>query len=136
MSRYTTVRVPVELRNVIKSLARRRKMPMWKIVHEAVTYYRSAYLTHFREFSGDLNKISWYTYKLSASVGELRANPTKENLQLLLTTISQLEERLGVNAELLRAAAERYVKKPERRERIQLNDAAKDVVAQIIEKIR
>jgi len=131
MGRYTTVRIPVELRNVVKSLARRRKMPMWKIIHEAVTYYRSVYLTHHKEMN-DVGKRAWYCYKLSASVGELRANPTKENLQLLLTTISQIEERLGVNAELLRAAAERYVKKPERKEKIQLNDAAKDVVAQII----
>jgi len=132
IGKTTTIRVPVEIRDTIRSLAQKRKVPYWKIVHESVTHYRLAYLSHFVQHTGKLNRAAWYAYKLAASVGEYRRDPCKETYEMLQRTIQQIEGRLGVDCSLLRKAVEVYAAKPDRRNRQLLNDAAKSVVGEVI----
>ena len=135
MGKSTTIRVPVEFRNLVRTLAEKRGVPQWKILHESVVHYRLAYLSHFQANTKNLNKASWYAYKLSASVGAFRYAPTDENKELLMRTIEQLEQRLGVNGEMLKRAVEDYYKTQRKKYKIALNDAAKELVAQVIVKI-
>lgn len=135
MGKSTTIRVPVEFRNLVKTLAEKRGVPQWKILHESVVHYRIAFLSHFTMNTKKLNKASWYAYKLSASVGAFRSSPTPENKELLMKTIEQLEQRLGVNGEMLKRAIEDYYKVQSKKYKIALNDAAKELVAQVIVKI-
>mgnify|MGYP001772830533 CR=1 FL=1 len=128
----TTIRVPKELRDSVKSTARRMKLPMWQLLHQAFAYYRMAYLSHFTKNSSDIGKIAWYAYKLSASIGEFRANPTKENGNMLAVTATQIAERLGVDINMLKTAVIKYQAQPTQDNRILLNDAGKDVVAQLL----
>ncbi len=130
--KYTTISVPYEVRDTVKSLATARKVAQWRVIHEAVMHYRLAYLSHFTTNTGWLNKAAWYAYKLSASIGEFRADPSEEKKGMLLRTIDQIEARLGVDCAALRYAVEAYAKSPSRKNRVVLNDAAKEVVGQII----
>jgi len=131
----TTISVPIEVRDKVKYVAETMKMPMWRLVYESVIHYREAYLSHFQLGVSELDKISWYCYKLSASVGELRGNPTKENLDMLLTTLEQIRGRLGIDTTLLEANAKRYLVNPDRNNRIALNGSAKEVIVHILEKL-
>jgi len=130
----TTIWVPIEVRDKVKYIAETMHLPMWRIIYEAVIHYREAYLSHFQVNISELDKISWYCYKLSASVGELRGNPTKENLDMLMVTLEQIRDRLGIDTTLLEANAKRYLVNPDRNNRIALNGSAKEVIAHILEK--
>jgi len=125
------IRVPEEIHSSISQMAKKEKIAIWKVVARAVTFYETARREKFREVS-DLSKLSWYVYKFSASVGELRGNPCEENLRFLIKTCQQLTKRLGIDTSKVVLAAEQYVKRPTRKGRMVLNDASKEVVAQLI----
>jgi len=131
----TTIAVPIEVRDKVKYVAETMHLPMWRIIYEAVIHYREAYLSHFQLGVSELDKISWYCYKLSASVGELRGNPTKENLDMLMVTLEQIKDRLGIDTTLLEANAKRYLVNPDRNNKIALNGSAKEVIVHILEKL-
>jgi len=134
--KYTTIRVPCELRDTIKDTAKRMHFSMWELVYQSVSYYRSAYLSHFEKDSTEIGKISWYIYKISASIGEFRGNPSKDNGELLQKTAEQLAERLGIDINMLKTAAIKYFQNPSQENRILLNDAGKDIVAQLLTKLQ
>ncbi|RSN72703.1 hypothetical protein [Candidatus Methanodesulfokora washburnensis] len=133
--KWTTIRVPAEVRDAIKFTAKRMHFPMWQIVYQAVSYYRTAYLSHFEKNATDIGKVAWYIYKISASIGSFREKPTKENGELLQKTAMQLAERMDINIDLLKTAAVKYYHQQTEENRILLNDAGKDIVAQLLAKL-
>lgn len=128
---WKRVKVPAELHRMLVEEARREKIAVWKVIQRGVTLWRTSTRQAFKPVS-DVSRCSWYVYKLSASVGELRGKPNAENLNLLTATCMEITKRLKVDTSALVLAAEQYVKRPSGKERMVLNDAAKDVVAQII----
>jgi hypothetical protein len=133
--RYTSIRVPCELRDTIKEIAKKSHFSMWELIYQAVTYYRSAYLTNFQEKVTGIGKISWYAYKISSSIGMFKENPSEENKNMLLKTAEQISQRLGVDISLLKTAITRYMSEPTEDNRILLNDAGKDIIAQLLSKL-
>lgn len=133
--KYTTVRVPVQVRDAIKELAMKTHESMWQAVYHAVTYYRAAYSSGFKENVTEVGKIAWYCYKIAASIGEFKQNPSKENGALLQKTAQQLADRFGIDIGMLKAAAVKYFQDPSEENRIMLNDAGKDIVAQLISRL-
>jgi len=129
--RWKWIRVPEELHAHLATVARSEKIAIWKVIERGVSFWETARREKFREVS-DFSKLTWYVYKFSASVGELRGNPTDENLRHLIRTCQQIAKRLGVDTSKVALAAEQYVKRPTRKGRMVLNDTAKEVVAQII----
>jgi len=130
------IRVPDELYERLKALAQQKKVPIWKVILEALSCYENVE----KKASGlsklpRLDKAAWYAYKLSASVGSFREKPTEGNLALLTQTAKQVEERLGVKTDLLIKVAAEYHKKPSTQNKIELNDTAKLVVGDIIAKM-
>jgi len=132
MIRWKLVKLPEEFYDEISIYARREKMARWKVLQRAWSFWKTNFLFKKMENEENGGKKAWYVYKFSASVGELRAQPTEHNLNLLKKTCRQIEERLGIDTSKVILAAEQYVKKPTTKNRIPLNDAAKEVVAQII----
>lgn len=128
---WKRVKVPAELHRMLVEEARREKIAVWKVIQRGVTLWRTSTRQAFKPVS-DVSRCSWYVYKLSASVGELRGKPNAENLNALIATCMEVAKRLKVDTSLLVMAAEQYVKRPSKKERMVLNDAAKDVVAQIM----
>jgi len=129
--KWKWIRIPEEVWRGIKEASVREKMAEWKVINRAVTFYVSCAKAKFKDVS-DLSKVSWYVYKFSASVGEFRGSPTPENYEKLLTTCRQISERLGIDTSKVALAAEQLMKKNDPKNRMVLNDASKEVVAQII----
>jgi len=128
------IRLPLEVYQEIREQARKEGVAIWKVVHRAWSYWRSTNREHHVEHS-ELDKVAWYVYKLSSSVGELRGFPSPTNLDLLDRTCNQIEERLGVNCNRIRLAARQYVKAPSSKNRMVLNDAAKSVILDMIARL-
>jgi len=133
VSRWTTVKVPKEVRERISSLAKAEDKAEWKIVLDALAFYETQKRSpKVKEELPTWEKVSWYITKLATSVGELRGNPTKENLELLKKTCQQIEERLGVKTELLVRVAEAYVRDPGIDNRVELNAVTKMTIFDIL----
>jgi len=85
-----------------------------------------------------VEKVSWYTAKVAMSVGELKANPSKENLEKLDKTLSQIADRLKLpysSVDLVKRLAGEYVRADEntrRQLRKEINMAVKMLVADIM----
>ena len=132
MIRWKLVKLPEEFHREVSIYARRERIAIWKVLLRAWSFWKSNFVFKRMDTKKNGSKIAWYVFKLSASVGELRADPSERNLELLKKTCKQIQERLGVNTEKIVLAAEQYVKKPTVKSRIPLNDATKEVVAELI----
>jgi len=126
----TLMRVPKSLRDKLKRKAEERGVSMWQVLLEAINTLDWAKKGIIPR--GDLDKVSWYVYKVSASFGELRANPTPENKKATLETLRQLHERLGVDVDDVEVVVRQFDGSHEKRK--VLNDAGKLLVARILEK--
>ena len=131
MVRRKTVKVPEPLWYGIREHSKREKIPMWQVIQRAWTYWLGARRSNHAGHA-ELDKLAWYIYKLSASVGEFRANPTENNLAKLTKTCEQISQRLGVDTSLITNAATSYMRKPTNRGRMALNDSTKAVIIQIL----
>jgi len=80
----------------------------------------------------EVDRISWYITKVSASWGSLRENPSPENLQYFLRTVRQVAERLKVPCEDIAAAAEYFAKVRSEKARTIVNEAVKRFIARLI----
>jgi len=125
------VRIPVELYRDIEIHARREKIAFWKVIQRAFSYWKSAQRNHHATVS-DVERKSWYVFKLASSVGELKANPTEKNFELLRKTCDQISSRLGVDTSKIVLAAQQYLKDPSNKNRMLINDCTKEIIAQII----
>jgi len=133
VSRWTTVKVPGEVRERISSLARAEGKAEWRIVLDALAFYEAQKRSpRIKQELPTWEKVAWYIVKLAMSAGSLRENPTEENLELLKRTCQQIEERLGVRTDLLLRVAEAYVRDPDIDNRMELNAAVKMVVFDIL----
>ena len=108
--RWTTVRVPVELRDRIRYLSDRYGKPQWKVLLEALALYETSLRTpRSKEELPVVDKVIWYIQKLSMSIGALKENPSDANLQKTQRTVQQVRERLGVDTRILERAIADYV---------------------------
>jgi len=110
MSRkWARITVPHELYLRIKERAEYRKVALWKVILDALSFYESI----TRKAGGiqelpNIDKAVWYMEKLAMSVGVLKASPTEENLRKTLRTLTQLRDRLGINVDTLERAVNDY----------------------------
>jgi hypothetical protein len=126
----TLIRIPVSLKRELQEKAKQKNVAMWQIILESIT-------TLTRTKAGilprnELDKVSWYIYKISSSFGELRANPTPENKNATLETLSQLHDRLGIEVSDVEIVVKQYDGSHSKKKI--LNDTGKLIVMRIIEK--
>jgi hypothetical protein len=129
-TKTTHMRIPRSLKEEIKREAERRGISMWQVLVEWASAFYD--IRRGKTPRADADKIAWYIYKLSASVGEFRASPTAENKQATLETLQQVKERLGVATDELELAIKSYDGTHAKKKT--LNDAAKLIVLRILEK--
>jgi hypothetical protein len=109
-SSQTTVWVPKELKERIKSLADRYGKPQWKVLLDALSLYETSIRkARTKEELPVVDKVVWYIEKLSMSIGALKENPSDTNLQKTLKTLKQVKERLDVDTRLLERAINDYI---------------------------
>lgn len=132
-ARWTTVKVPAELRDMIARLSEKEGKPAWRIILDSVSfYYAQKQKPRVKEDASLVDKVSWYIAKVGMSVGEFKASPTPENLERLKKTATQIQERLGVDTSLLIRAAEAFLKSPDSDSRMELNASLKMLILDII----
>jgi hypothetical protein len=137
-----TIWVPVEFKERVKALAQKQGKAEWKVLLDALALYETSLRKpRTKEELPVVDKIIWYIQKLSMSIGELKANPTDENLNRTLKTVQQVRERLGVDTSILERAVNDYYKllrgnKKEREDeveaRMEVNMALKSVLIEIV----
>jgi len=131
--RWTTIKVPVELRDKINELAQRLDKPAWKVIMNAISFFDEQLRNpRLKETLPTVDKISWYIVKITTSVSEFKVNPTPENFNKLLRTAQQLKERLGVDVDLIIRTCEMYMKEPTVDNRMEINAALKMLVFEMI----
>jgi len=123
--------VPQEVYETIFTQAKRERIAMWKVIQRAWAYHVST-VKSFHQKSEPVDKIAWYAYKLSASVGEFRGNPTPENFARLEENVRELKERMRIDAQKVLLAATQYMRTKKNKDRMLLNDSAKEVIVQLI----
>jgi len=129
-TKTTHMRIPRSLKDEIKAEAERRGISMWQVLVESLSTYRQ--MRSGRIQRNDMDKIAWYVFKLSASIGELRASPGPETRTATLVTLQQIKDRLGVTVDELEIVVKDYDGSKEKRK--VLNDTAKLIVMRILEK--
>jgi hypothetical protein len=137
-----TIWAPLEFKERVKALAQKQGKAEWKVLLDAIALYETSLRKpRAKEELPVVDKIIWYIQKLSMSIGELKANPTDENLNRTLKTIQQIRERLGVDTSILERAVNDYYKllrgnKEEREDeveaRMEVNMALKSVLIEIV----
>ena len=135
--KWSTIRIPMEVRERIKELGSKTGKVTWEVILEAVTLYESFIKRpSVRQSMPNIDKLSWYITKVATSFGAFKENPSEENFQYLVKRVEELKDRLGVDAELLLRMAEYYrsAKDEELKKkiRIDLNAAFKQVVKDLI----
>jgi len=135
--KYTTIRVPVELKDRLTEIANKKKVAVWKIILEALTFYEQ---TEKKIEKGNsiprLDKCSWYIYKFARSLGAFLDNPNEENLRYVKERIRELRERIFNGRhellEILSKLIEEYRSTKSTRTKIEINDVAKVIISDII----
>jgi hypothetical protein len=140
----TTIWVPIEFKEKVKALAEKQGKAEWKVLLDAVALYETSLRKpRAKEELPIVDKVIWYIQKLCMSVGELKANPTDENLNRTLKTIQQIKERLQVDTSLLERAVNDYHRllkgggrgrEDEVEARMEVNMALKSVLIEIVYK--
>jgi hypothetical protein len=106
----TTIWVPREFKTRVIELSKRYKKPQWKLLLEALSLYEAQLRKpKVKEDLPIVDKVVWYMQKLGMSIGILKANPTDENMQKTLNTITQVRDRLGIDTGVLERAVNDYV---------------------------
>ena len=133
---YKYIRVPTEVHEKLMELSKKLNVPLWKVIMEAITFYEQVIRKpKVRRSLPRLDKASWYAFKISQSVGAFKENPSKQNFEYLQRTCQQIEERIGVDCDLVLKMAEEYMQTKSVSAKIELNDVTKLVVADIIVKM-
>jgi len=131
--RWTTIKVPAELKERVQSLGRKLGKPAWKVVLDSVSFFDAQISSpRLKERLPVVDKVSWYIVKAATSVSEFKINPTEENYVRMLRTLEQIETRLGVDTSILRRAAEAYMREPSVDNKMELNAALKMLVFDLI----
>jgi hypothetical protein len=124
------IRIPISLKKEIQDKAKQKGVAMWQIILEAITTHRHVKAGMIQR--SEIDKISWYIYKVSSSFGELRANPNVENKTATLETLRQLHDRLGIEVSDAEIIVKQYDGSHTKKK--SLNDVGKLIVMRIIEK--
>jgi len=132
-TKWTTIKVPIELKELIKKIAEKQEVPEWKVIMRAVSFYQEQLKKpSLKESLPWIEKAAWYAAKVAMSVGMFKENPTEESLRGLFKVLDQVEERYKVDTSLLREMARQYFYTKNKKDRIELNAACKLVVLDIL----
>ena len=137
---WKTIKVPKPVYEKIKYLKAKTKLHMGQIVGKSVEMYEFYIRKPYRKKElAELDKASWYIYKLVVGIGAFKENPSRENFDRLMETIIQLKNRLKIDTGVLEHAVKRFYL-PSRsgitkQDLIELASASKTVIANIIVKM-
>jgi len=142
--RWVSIGVTEELRDLIKQVSKRENIRMYQVVEIAIRRYltEQKYKRRDREYHAGytIDKELWYAFKLVNSIAQLKfvveefdeESKVKQYHKLTLKTISQIEERLGIDLDNVKKAIEKFVDNPNGVTKAKLNDETKVAMARIL----
>jgi len=138
--KWKSIKVPESLYNKILELAEKLRKPKYAVILDALSFYENIIRKPYRKRDlPRLDKASWYIFKLANSVGAFKENFNLENYQKLLKTLTQINERLGVDTSLLDSILVKLDPRKRKNlttdDKIEINDATKLIISDIIVKL-
>ena len=135
--RWTTIRVPEEVANLIRRIRDKEGKVNWEVIHDAISFYEWITRTPTRKAKlSDVEKVSWYITKLAVGYGFFVSNPNEETYGKLKERVEELNNRLGVDAGILLRLADYYMRAKDdelrKKIRIDFNLALKMVIKEIL----
>ena len=139
MTRYTTIIIPIEVKNKIEKLSEKKGgIALWKVINDALTFYEhlEKSKTAKRKIS-NIDKIAWYIYKFTKSISIFLELPSEENYGKVIERIEvDLKERVFKqnldDLEILKKLVSQYLIEKSTRLKIQINDLARTIISKMI----
>jgi len=135
--KWTTVKIPVEIRDKIKRMANRFGMSQWELVNWALGFAETRLKrADVKQDLPAMDKVSWYISKLGLAVGAFRENPNERTLDNAVRVCAQIMDRLGVDTSSLIKVLHDYYDKKDKKEskglKMEVSMELKFVIAEII----
>jgi hypothetical protein len=80
----------------------------------------------------EVDRVSWYITKVTASWGSFRENPSEDNMNRFIRTVNQVSQRVGIPAGDVIAATEYFYKVRSEKAKAVVNETVKRFVARIV----
>lgn len=131
--RWTTIKIPSEVLQVVRSLRERTGKASWQVIVEALSFYDN--LLRKREhysMSSDVDKIAYYILKLVTSATYLKMQQNHESLEKFKRVVEQVQQRLNISCEELIPAAEKMIRQPTGRNVHTFNMILKSCIVKLI----
>jgi len=133
VAKWKTVSLPDDVWRTICELSEKLGLPRWKVVARSAQFF--AFQLKKPKLKKELpavDKVAWYAVKVAMSVGRLKENPTEENFNKLLETLSQVQDRMGVDASWVARAAKDFLDRKDADSSMELNAALKNLVVALL----
>jgi len=135
--KWTTIKVPIQVKERIDYLRSKTGKVTWEVILESISFYEEFIRRpRVRTSTTNLDKLAWYITKLATSFGAFKENPSKENFEYLVKRVEELKKRFGIEAEILLRMSEYYMRTKDedlkKKIRIDLNTAFKQVIKELI----
>ena len=138
--KWKSIKVPEPVYQKIVNLSLKLNRHMYQIVEQAVDlldlYRRKPYK---KKELPRLDKCAWYIFKLANGIGTFKVKYDLEEWRKLMNTVEQIRTRLGIDTSELEHVLLRLKPEKDRHmstsDRIELNDVAKMLIADIIVKM-
>jgi len=121
----------------IKELAMLTKSHMTTVVRQSVDiYYNMVKRPKEKSNMPDVNKIAWYIFKFSQSVGQLKAECTEENFNHLMKNLEDLKKRFGLDVDYFSGIMKKFYEfgcNKNAPTYVDINDNAKLIITTLLE---
>jgi len=141
---WKSIGVKEEVKKIVDEIAKRRGLKKYEVVELAIRQFakEQKYKRGEKEYHWgyDIDRELWYAFKLVNSIAQLKfaveefndENRVSFYKRLTMQTISQIEERLGVDLDNVKKAVEKFVENPIGKNKANLNDETKVAMARIL----
>jgi len=130
---WTTIKVPKAVQEIVSKLAEENNVPRWAVVLSAVDCLeREMKKSWSKRPTSDLDRVSYYIFKLVTAVDRFKLKPTTDNLAKLQKTTEQIKQRLGVNVDFVVNSARSYFNSKDKEGLIEINQATKIAIKKMI----
>ncbi len=137
--KYKQIHIDEATYNRIKEIAKKTKSKNTTVIRQSIDIYYNMVVKPIRKSSiPDINKVAWYIFKLSQSVGELKVECSEENYNYLIKNLEDFEKRLGIDTRYFADVVDKFYKnecKKNSSTYIEINDNAKLIITSLLEKL-
>lgn len=106
--KWVKIKVPMEIREYIKSKAQARNMPIWQYIVSTINFYESAMRERELRDITKLQNDAWYAVKLTSAVTEYIHRPSDNNYEKVMKIINQIETRKHIELVDLKSLVNMY----------------------------